>query len=79
MTEDEKIDAAVNAIIDLLKLGAGLFPALAAAMPVIILFIRWEAHKLKTGISSGAIVPDGDGGFVPASNSRFDPKTGKFL
>jgi hypothetical protein len=27
----------------------------------------------------GAIVPDGRGGFVPATNSRFDPATGGFL
>ena len=27
----------------------------------------------------GAIVPDGHGGFVPASNSRFDPATGEFI
>ena len=27
----------------------------------------------------GKIVPDGQGGWVPESNSRYDPKTGEFL
>jgi hypothetical protein len=26
-----------------------------------------------------AVVPDGKGGFVPAGNSHYDPKTGKFV
>ncbi len=26
-----------------------------------------------------AIIPDGQGGFVPASNSQYDPKTGRFI
>lgn len=28
---------------------------------------------------SGPVVADGNGGFVPESNSRYDPKTGRFL
>lgn len=28
---------------------------------------------------AGPIVPDGQGGWVPQSNSRYDPATGKFL
>ena len=28
---------------------------------------------------AGRIVPDGQGGWVPESNSRYDPKTGEFL
>lgn len=27
----------------------------------------------------GPIVPDGQGGWVPESNSRYDPKTGQFI
>jgi len=27
----------------------------------------------------GKIVPDGQGGWVPESNSRYDPKTGEFI
>lgn len=79
MTQDEEIDAGVDALIGVLKF-ASLFSAkLRLSLPVISIWLRYQAHKLKTGIASGAIVPDGAGGFVPASNSRFDPKTGKFI
>jgi hypothetical protein len=27
----------------------------------------------------GPVVPDGRGGYVPASNSRYNPKTGEFI
>lgn len=33
----------------------------------------------KTTAPAGRIVPDGQGGWVPESNSRYDPKTGEFL
>lgn len=79
MTTDEEIDLAAKVIIDLLKLGAEVFPALGPALPTLTVFIRWEAFKLKAGIADGSIVPDGQGGLVPSSNSRYNAKNGKFL
>jgi hypothetical protein len=75
----EEIDAGVTVLIDALKVGVLLDPALAPAEPFIAMFLRYQAHTLKTGLASGAIVPDGHGGLVPITNSRFDPATGEFL
>jgi hypothetical protein len=58
------IDTAVTIILDLLKVGAGFYPPLAAAAPVLSMFINYEAHKLKSGLADGTILPDGHGGFV---------------
>ncbi len=87
MTEDaaeyeqhaQNIDAAVAVILDLLTIGAKFYPPLAAAIPFLSMFIKYEAHKLKGGLADGTIVPDGHGGLVPITNSRYDPKTGRFL
>lgn len=34
---------------------------------------------VASGVAAGATVSDGAGGFVPTSNSKYDPKTGAFL
>lgn len=78
MTPDQ-IDQAAAAVSDLVKVGAVFYPPLAPFVPIIQGFIIYEARKLKSGIADGSIVPDGRGGFVPASNSHYDPKTGRFL
>jgi hypothetical protein len=78
MTEDQ-IDQAGTIILDLLKIGASFYPPLAVAAPIISSFIKIEGAKLKTGLAAGTILPDGQGGFVPASNSPYDRKTGEFL
>jgi hypothetical protein len=75
----EEIDAGVTLLIDAMKLGEFLDPKLASAVPFVTMFLRYEAHKLKVGLASGAIVPDGHGGLVPITNSRYDPATGEFL
>jgi hypothetical protein len=76
---DSKIDGVVTLIDDLVALGGQFYPPLRLAKPIIMSFVNSEAIKLKTGLASGTIVPDGHGGFVPATNSRYDYKTGKFL
>ena len=75
----ENIDKGAAVILDLLKVGAKLYPPLAAAIPILSMFIRLQAHKIKVGLADGTIVPDGAGGLVPITNSRYDPKTGQFL
>jgi hypothetical protein len=72
VTSDE-IDMAEAAILDLLKIGSAVYPQLAAAAPVISMFIRLETHKIKIGLADGTIVSDGHGGLVPITNSRIMP------
>jgi hypothetical protein len=78
MTNDE-IDTAGAALIDLLLIGARLYPPLEPAIPTLCKIIVYETHALKLGIANGSIIPDGCGGFIPAhSQSYYDPKTGEF-
>jgi hypothetical protein len=58
------IDMAVATILDLLKIGATFYPPLGVAAPAISMFINFEAHKLKSGLANGSVLPDGQGGFV---------------
>lgn len=78
MTAGE-IDQAAAVAQDLIIVGAGFYPPLAPIVPLLKAFVVQQAAILKTGLANGSIVPDGRGGFVPASNSHFDPKTGEFL
>jgi hypothetical protein len=63
MTDDE-IDHVATVVIDLISVGADFYPPLAVAVPVLSFFVKNEAAKLKTGLASGVLVPDGRGGFV---------------
>ncbi len=74
-----EIDMFVAVAIGGLKLGAELYPPFAVAVPLFVYIINREAAKLKSGLADGTVVPDGHGGFVPSSNSHFDPVTGRFL
>lgn len=51
------------------------FPPLGTAEKALEAFIF--INKLTA--PRGPVVPDGRGGYVPESNSRYDPKTGEFL
>jgi hypothetical protein len=64
MTTPAEIDEAVTIITDLITVGSLLNPQLAIAAPLITDVIRYGATNLKAGIAAGAIVPDGQGGFV---------------
>lgn len=77
--DDENIDRIVAILQDGLKLAVYFYPPMAFASPLISAWIAHEGHRIKTGIADGTIVPDGAGGFVPSTNSKYDPKTGAFL
>jgi hypothetical protein len=49
-------------------------PAAGIAKQVIDLFL-----KINEWTAPAHVVPDGVGGFVPDTNSHYDPKTGRFL
>jgi hypothetical protein len=49
-------------------------PAAGIVKEVIYLFL-----KINEGTAPARVVPDGVGGFVPDTNSHYDPKTGRFL
>ena len=55
-----------------------LYPPMKPFVWIIDAFIRVQAAQLMIGIATGAIVPDGQGGFVPVSNSHYNPQTGLF-
>lgn len=76
---DSQIDTGVEIVSDLIKAGSAFYPPLAAASPLLMAFVKFEASKWKAGLKAGTIVLDGHGGFVPSTNSRYDPKTGEFL
>jgi hypothetical protein len=73
------IDEVANFILGSLDIIGTAYPPVGQALPILKFFIRREATKLKTGIADGSIVPDGHGGFVPSTNSHYDPKTGEFI
>lgn len=73
------IDEVTTFILGSLDIVGAAYPPVVAAMPFIKFFVKHEAMKLKTGIATGTIVPDGQGGFVPSTNSHYNPKTGEFI
>lgn len=79
MTHEQQIDEGVALVSTLLDDGALFYPRLAVLKPLIMFLARREAAYLKSGLDNGSIVPDGAGGFVPATNSRFNPRTGEFI
>ena len=77
--QSSTIDEVVLILSDALKVAAVVYPPIAPAIPILNAVIALESGRLKSGLSDGSVVPDGRGGFVPSSNSRYDPKTGEFL
>lgn len=80
----EDLDRAEGVLIDLVRCGVKFAPPpyntmLSLVLPLIESFVRHQVAQVKTGIADGSIISDGRGGFVPNTNSRFNPKTGKFL
>ena len=75
----KNIDIGLAAILGFLAFISIFSPKLKAAMPFIRMFLTYQAHKLQGGLADGTLVPDGRGGIVPITNSRYDPKTGRFL
>lgn len=48
-------------------------------IPVVYNAANMGVSSVTADVASGKIVPDGRGGYVPTSNSKYDPKTGQFL
>lgn len=78
MTNPE-IDDAVTAVGSIIKVVGDFYTPLAVSAPVIMALLSMGAFALKTGIAAGTIVPDGKGGYVPSSNSHYNPITGAFI
>jgi hypothetical protein len=78
MSPDD-IDKSVAIVDALLGDLAAIYPPASLALPFIKALVGLEAWKLKVGLNNGSLVSDGKGGIVPASNSKYDPKTGVFL
>ena len=78
MTPEQLADgeAAIEKIVAFIS---DFYPPLKMFAPLIDAFLRQQVAIIKAGVADGSIIADGQGGFVRADNSRFDPKTGKFL
>ena len=75
-----QIDEGVAVMGELVKVIGQLYAPAAAAAPFIMMLVKLEAWKLKAGLADGSLVSDGTPfGVVPKTNSRYDPKTGRFL
>ena len=70
-----KYDAQVAQIRKYLKLASGAVPMLADVDVAFGLLLKLN----KLTAPWGPVVPDGAGGAVPESNSRYDPRTGRFI
>ena len=70
-----KYDEQVNKLRTLLRTYSAAIPMLGRAEMILNLLLKLN----KLTAPSVPVVADGGGGFVPESNSRFDPKTGRFL
>ena len=75
----EQASEIVRVFEDALTLAAQFYPPLAIASPILNWIVAYEVGKLQAGIANGTIIPDGKGGYVPVTNSHYDPKTGEFL
>jgi hypothetical protein len=53
--QSAEIDQGALVLMQLLKLGVMAQPALAFALPVINMFINYEAAKLKSGLATGEL------------------------
>lgn len=67
-------DKQIGAVQRLLGLLGAVWPPAKLVSRALSAFVM-----LNRVTAPGEIVADGLGGFVSASNSRFDPKTGRFL
>lgn len=70
-----KYDDQVKVTEEILNKIGVLFPPAAQAEKALEIFL-WIN---RVTAPAGRIIPDGRGGFVPETNSRYDPETGEFL
>ena len=69
----EDIDRTEAIMIDVLKVGASIYPPLALAVPILTAIIKDYGMHLRAGIAAGTIIPDGQGGFVSTAWAK-DPR-----
>ncbi len=69
-----KYDKDIAAIDQALRLASNFIPQALVAQEIVDGLVA-----LNKATAPDAVVPDGHGGFVSASNSHYDPKTGEFL
>jgi hypothetical protein len=79
LKHDARIDAFVSLIDACLKFGGLFYLPVEVGRPLIMGVVQEESDKLKNGLASGDIVSDGHWGYVPGTNSTYDPKTGRFI
>lgn len=70
-----KYDAQVARIRKYLKMVSSAVPMLVGADAAFGLLLKLN----QLTAPGGPVVPDGAGGAVPESNSRYDPRTGRFI
>lgn len=80
----EDLDRVENILLDLTRAGVRFAPPpynimLGMALPFLESYVRHQISVVRTGVADGSIISDGRGGWIPASNSRYDPETGRFL
>ena len=69
-----KYDGAIADIDKLLSMAGGFLPQAAVAKEILDGLVA-----LNRATAPVAVQTDGQGGWVPTTNSRYDPKTGAFL
>ncbi len=76
---DEEVEAVLSTARIALNVASSFYPPIKGIAPFLLYLLQRELRKVQQGVASGELVPDGKGGFVPSTNSRYDPKTGEFL
>ncbi len=69
-----KYDKDIAAIDQALSMASNFIPQAEIAKEILDGLV-----ELNKATAPDAVVPDGHGGFVPSTNSKYDPKTGEFL
>ncbi len=66
-------DEIISAASQLLDLAAAFWPPVGLVKPVAVWLFAREVHAFVAGVQAGTIIPDGRGGYVPATNSHVRP------
>ena len=69
-----KYDADIAAIDQALSMASGFIPQVAIVKEILDGLVELNKQTAPLAVQS-----DGQGGFVPTTNSHYDPKTGEFL
>jgi hypothetical protein len=69
-----KYDAGIAGMDEAFSIAGSVFPQALVAREIVDGLLA-----LNKATAPVSVVPDGQGGYVPSNNSRFDPATGEFL